>query len=231
MYCQGTLGAPIPLTPDPAPHVPLWQGTGYALCWTTAAGVTLPAGADCSATGTAMSSGRHFTYPTAASFPFTLAAGSSCRPYPDPNQNSFLLFVDGPCTITIPADNGSAQASVTYTFGAVAAPAPAVNGTVSHPGVSTVRVGGARPLQSVTCRYETEVLMNVLAPCIGVFLTWSVDEGRRSCAIRTDSDRRHPSLGSVSVTFTRPGTCVVRGRYPGAGYTTESYLFRVRPRR
>lgn len=54
MFYQGLLGAPLPIAADPAGNAPLWAGTGYALCWTTAAGATLPAGSDCAPTGTAI---------------------------------------------------------------------------------------------------------------------------------------------------------------------------------
>lgn len=235
MWCEGNLGGPIRISADPAVSTPLWANTGYALCWTTAAGATLPAGANCTPNGSATASGNDFTLPTTDAFPLTMvdSGGSGCALHVNNAQNSYVFFLhsQGTCTITVPtpAAPGFTAATTVFTLPVVAAPAPAINGDITARS-GRGRVGRSAPLQTVTCNYQAQ--FSVFTDCPGVVLTWSVLTGRKSCRIGTDADTASETLGSVRLRFIRPGRCTVQGSYPASpgrwqALTTSTFTYTV----
>ena len=238
MWCAGSPGTPVAISADPAVNPPLLAGTGYALCWTTASGSSLPAGAACSPTGTAIASGNTFSYPVVEGFPMTVdgSGGSGCAPHVNSSQNSFFVSSgsQGKCTITItaPAAPGFTATTAVFTLPVVPAPMPTINGTVTAAS-GKGRVGSAAQLLKNTCEYENQ--FSVFSGCPGVSLTWSVLTGRASCRVVTNTNVDSPALGSVSVRFTRPGRCTVQGSHPAiagrsAAYATPVFTYVVRAR-
>lgn len=238
MWCTGIQGAPTAISTDPAATQPLWAGTGYALCWTTATGGILPAGASCNPTGTAIASGNDFTYPAVEQFPVIIdgSGGSGCAPHVNNAQNSFFLSsgMQGTCriTITAPAAPGFTATTAVFTLPVVPAPRPTINGTVTAVS-GQGRVGATAPLLTNTCEYENQ--FSIFSACPGVALTWSVLTGRSTCRIVTNTDVESPSLGSVRVRFTKPGRCTIQGSHPAiagqsAAYSTPVFRYSVRPR-
>lgn len=237
MFCNGNLSAPTPITADPASNSPLATNTGYAICWTTAAGATLPAGASCSASGNATSSGPNFTYSSPATFPVTFdgSGGSGCTAYPNNNGNSFYFFVQSPgtcvITVTTPAATGFTATTATFTLTSAESPIPALAGPVAAAS-GTFPVGASSPLQPITCQQPQT---NLWSPCPGVTLNWSVLTGSRSCAIAVNKKKNSPSRGSISVSFRKPGTCTVQGSYPAvpgksSAYTSPVFTYTVTKR-
>lgn len=238
MWCSGEIGAPRAISPDPAGSTPLSAGTGYALCWTTAAGQTLPVNASCAPTGSAIATGKDFTYTDTAAFPFAIdgSGGSGCQTHLNNAQNSFFIFSgsQGTCRLTISAPDAPGFTSTTavFTLPVTPAPRPPINGSLTAAS-GKGRVGTAAALQSVTCDYVTQG--DVFSRCPGVTLTWSVLSGRSSCRIVTNRDLDSEALGTVSVRFRAPGNCTVRGSYPAVAgqsdaYSTPVFTYQVRPR-
>lgn len=237
-WCEGLLGAPAPISPDSATNTPLWAGTGYALCWITAAGATLPAGASCSESGTAIATGSNFSYPATATFPVTFdgSGGSGCEGHPNDSQNSFFFLVDAPgtCVITVstPAAVGFSPMTTVFTLTVEEAPVPTLLGPVTAAS-GTHRTGTSAPLQTVTCTY-----LNKFSPystCPGVILNWAVTSGSRVCSIVVNTSSKSRYLDSVSISFRRPGRCTVQATYPevpgkSAAYTTTTYSYQVKRR-
>lgn len=237
-WCEGLLGAPVAISTDPAASPSLWAGTGYALCWTTAAGATLPSGSTCSTSGTAIATGGNFSYPSTASFPVTFdgSGGSGCEGHPNSDQNSFFFLVNGTgtcvITVTTPATAGFSATTTVFTLTAGQAPVPTLLGPVTAKS-GTARVGSAAPLQTVTCSYTNQ--FSTFSSCPGVVLNWAVTSGSRTCAITVNRSRKSKYLDSVSVTFRRPGRCTVQATYPAVpgqspAYTSSSYSYVVRGR-
>ena len=237
-WCEGLLGAPSPIASDPAVNAPLWANTGYAICWTTAAGATLPEGASCSASGSAISSGKPFTYPAVGAFPVTFdgSGGSSCQGHPNNNQNSFffLVYGSGTCVITVsaPAAPGYSATTTVFTLTVGPAPAPTLLGPVTATS-GTVRVGATAPLQTVTCTYESR--FTTFTSCPGVVLNWAVTSGARICSIVVNTKTQSKYLDSVRVAFRRPGRCTVQATYPevpgqSLAYTSATYSYNVKRR-
>lgn len=237
-WCAGLLGAPVPIAADPSVNAPLWAGTGYAICWTTASGATLPEGATCSPSGSAISTGRAFTYPAAGSFPVTFdgSGGSRCQGHPNSNQNSFFFLVYGPgtCVITVsaPAAAGYSATTTVFTLTVAPAPVPTLLGPVTASS-GTVRAGTSAPLQTVTCTYESR--FTTFTSCPGVVLDWAVTSGSRVCSIVVNTRTDSTYLGSVRVAFRRPGRCTVQGTYPevpgqSLAYATTTYSYTVKRR-
>jgi len=227
MYCQGVLGAPVPIAADPAGNAPLWAGTGYALCWTTAAGATLPAGSDCTPTGTAIASGHDFSYSSADRFPvsFDGSAGSGCSPSPNNNQNSFFFTAGalGGCVVTIssPATPGFSATTLTFTLSVGLAPTPTFTGAITAAS-GAGRVGGSAPLQTITCKFDEQ--FDIWTPCPGVLLDWKVLTGTKSCRIVVNRDTQSQQYGSLSVSFRRAGRCTVQGSAPAVAGRWAAYL-------
>ena len=238
MWCTGNLGGPVPISADPSTNAPLSAGTGYALCWTTAAGETVPAGASCSTTGTAIARGNDFRYPVVTDFPMTIdgSGGSGCAPHVNNTQNSFFFSSgsQGACSITItaPAAPGFTATAAVFTLTVAPAPIPTINGRVVAAS-GKGRVDSTAPLLRNTCEYENQ--FSVFSGCPGVSLTWSVLTGRASCRVVTNTNVHSPALGSVSVRFIRPGRCTVQGSHPeiagrSAAYATPVFTYVVRAR-
>lgn len=79
---------------------------------------------------------------------------------------------------------------------------------------SSVCAGKSAPLQTITCKFDTETIGDIWTPCVGVTLNWAVASGKKSCAVSTNSQKNNQNYGSVSVFFRRPGQCVGQGSYP-----------------
>ena len=239
MWCLGSPGAPIAISADPATNAPLWAGTGYALCWTTAAGTVLPAGASCSASGSAIASGNDGSYDVVADFPMTIdgSGGSGCEPHVNNAKNSFFFSSGtvGTCTITIPtpATPGFTATTTVFTLQVGIAPEPTINGTVTAIS-GRGRVGTTAPLLTNDCEYENQ--FSVFSQCPGVELNWSVLTGKASCRIAKITRNDSRALGSVRVRFIAPGRCTIQGSYPAvagqsAAYSTPVFRYTVQPRR
>jgi len=235
MWCEGNLSRPIPISPDPGVNTPLWANTGYALCWTTAAGATLPSGATCTPAGSATATGNDFTLSATGMFPLTMrdSGESGCELHLNNAQNSYFFFLrsQGTCTITIPtpAAPGFTEAMSVFTLPVVAAPAPAINGDITA-NSGRGRVGTSSPLQTVTCDYENQ--FSTFGTCPGVVLNWTVRSGRRSCRIVTDADATSETLGSVRLHFIRRVRCTVQGSYPASpgrwqAFSTSTFTYTV----
>lgn len=235
MYCQGVLGPPVPITAAPATSGSLWANTGYAVCWTTSSGATLPEGSSCSASGTAIASGNNFAYTNTAQFPMTFdgSGGSGCSPAPNNNGNSFFFNAGslGTCVVAIsaPSATGFSATTTSFTLNVGLAPAPTITGSVTAVSGRSI-VGRLAPLQTFTCKYEEQFDMWTVCP--GVVLKWKVLSGSRSCSIEVNRDNTSELFGSVSVAFRRVGRCTVQGTYPAVAgrsnrYATEVYAYRV----
>ncbi|MFM8352678.1 MAG: hypothetical protein ACKN9D_16635 [Actinomycetales bacterium] len=235
MYCQGLLDAPIAIAPEPAVKTPLWSGTGYALCWRTAAGSTLPVGSSCTGDGTAIASGNNFGYSTTATFPMTFdgSAGSGCSPFPNNNQNSFFFTAGslGDCVITISTTAAPGFSSTTsiFTLSVGLAPTPAFTGSITATS-GRGRAGGSAPLQTITCKFDEQ--FDIWAPCPGVVLDWKVLTGTKTCRITVNQDTESQQYGSIGVTFRRAGRCTVQGSTPAvagrwAAYVTPVFSYSI----
>ena len=239
LYCEGVLGPPFAIAANPAENPTLWRGIAYALCWTTPEGVTYPLGSTCSAVGSALATGHNNSYPRAATFPvtFTGSQDEGCSGWPNPEANSFLFWVanSGPCVFTIPTRVADPAATASFTLTVADAQQPTLTGTLAEQTTGTFHVGQRTPLQLVTCKIN-EYTGNLWVSCPGVMLNWTVISGRRSCVITTNTDQASQTVGTVSVRFRRPGTCVVQGSYPAVpgqslAFRTAEYRFTVTAKR
>lgn len=238
LVCSGTAGPVVPISPDPAVNSPLSLGGGYRLCWTTAAGQTVPNGSTCAAGNVPP------TTPTPnffATYPVTYSGTkySGCGSVASPNGNEQLFFVrDGStCSFTVTSSDapGFTSTATTFTFPLWIAPAPVIMGTLADAAPATGVVGKRRSLQRITCRYQVTYLNNFKAGCPGVILNWTVLTGQRSCVLTQNTKADSETLDTVSVRFIRKGSCTVQGNYPevansSAAYTTAVYSFNVNPR-
>ena len=240
LYCQGALGPPLAISPNTAENAVLWRGIAYALCWTTAGGATYPEGSTCSETGSALATGHDFSYVTAATFPviFTGNRDQGCLGWPNPEANSFLFWVanTGPCTFTIPftVDGQAPDSTATFTLDVGDAQQPTITGTLPGASTGVFTVGDRTPLQLVTCKIN-EYIGNPWVGCPGVMLNWSVVTGKRSCVIMTNRNTTSETVGTVSVRFRKPGTCVLQGSYPAVpgqslAFSTPQYTYIVTSR-
>ena len=238
LVCSGAAGPVVPISPDPAGNGPLSLGAGYRLCWTTAAGQTVPQGAACAA-GTVPPTSATANF--FATYPVTYSGSkySGCGSVASPNGNEQLFYVrDGSAcsfTVTSPDAPGFTSTATTFAFPLRVAPAPVVMGTLADTAPATGVVGKRLSLQRITCRYELTYLNNFKAGCPGVILNWTVLSGQRSCVLAQNTKADSETLDTVSVRFIRKGSCTVQGSYPevpglSAAYTTPVYAFAVKPR-
>lgn len=233
--CTGVAGPLTAANAAPATNAQITQHTGYALCWTTAAGTTTPTGVDCTE-GAASATAPAGTRVDTSALAFSGTQDAGCGLSRSVNGNQALMYVadTSPCTITIttPTVPGFTATTTSFTFPVGLPRTPLLLGP-SVAASGSGRVGQRAPLQSIDCRYQVETLGNFKYGCEGVTLNWAVTSGAKACRIIVNRNTESEALGSVSVRFIRPGTCTVQGSYPAVSgssdaYATPTYTYTVR---